>query len=1041
MLRDQEIRWNPFFARTEQSTWRMPGRHFLDLAFGVLVILITSCGGTGGGGSSPQTTPNPVPTISSLSPTSATADGPTFTLTVTGTNFLTTSVVNLNGTAEATSFVSSTQITAVIPAIAISSAGTTTVTVTNPSPGGGTSLSANFVVSSPQGSLSVTIMGLPGGAIASVTVTGPNSYSTQLTSSQTLQVTVGAYTVTGNQVGVGSSNYFPSLAFQAVTVSSLNTTSVTVDYSTIIPNTTKVLDSAGMSSLTVSPDGSTITLSTSSPVATSLAAGNVLASVPTSAAPNGLLVKILSVSTSGQTVTASVQQATLEDAIQQATFNFSETLGPGNTTSDVRSNIKLSPRLLVDRLRPKNFAAGAGACAGNSNTIQLPFNVPLAGGGTASLALSGEDDFCPSFNFQLQISSFQLVSMSATVTAGIHTSIGLLDNVQGSFNSTQNLTTFAANPTVVLIGGVPIKIQPTLTPFIGLSGSTAASAYTGLTTDSTLTIGVSYANGAWSPVDTALSPVSVSSATSVDGQLSLKAFAGLQAGVVLDGFVTPNLSGDGYLQFSSSLTGNPCWTLDAGLEANVGINVTILGKSLVNYSSPALNLYSNPVLQATTTCFAPTLRSVTPNMALVMSPQLTVALTGSNFVPDSTANFNGQPLVTTFLDPTDLTAIIPASNLAVDGPFPVTVSSPDNPGGTSDPVTFMVGSVTVSVSPSSAAVKVGTSQQFTATVKGTSDTMVIWSVNGVIGGNSTPGTITQEGVYTAPSNVPIPATVVITATSQASQSVSASASVTITALTYNFVSLDDPNSRDTGAVGINDSGQIVGAADAGAFLYSGGIFSFFSYPGPAEFTNPTGINGSGQIVGWNAVIGAPPSGFLYSGGTFSSIDYPGALTTGAEGINDSGQIVGYYRFNVADPGQGFLYSSGSFSTIDFPGAFSTMAYGISDNGQIVGSYHTTAAGFDHGFLYSGGSFSSIDFPGALDTTADGINNNGQIVGSYLIGSTYHGYTYNSGGSFISIDYPGAKYTNAVGINDSGQIVGYYGDQNSNEHGFIATPNQ
>jgi len=102
----------------------------------------------GGGMSNPQTFTvlNPMPTITSLSPTSAVAGGPGFTLTVTGTNFVRSSVVQWNGAARATTYVSPTQLTAVIPMTDLVTAGTARVTVFNPPPGGGTSNSVNLVV-------------------------------------------------------------------------------------------------------------------------------------------------------------------------------------------------------------------------------------------------------------------------------------------------------------------------------------------------------------------------------------------------------------------------------------------------------------------------------------------------------------------------------------------------------------------------------------------------------------------------------------------------------------------------------------------------------------------------------------------------------------------------------------------------------------------------------------------------------------------------------------------------------------------------------
>ena len=95
----------------------------------------------------PTPQPNPVPVLSGISPASATAGGSGFTLTVTGSNFLATSKVRWNGADRATTCVSSTQLTASIPAPDIASAGTGTVTVFSAAPGGGTSGARTFTIS------------------------------------------------------------------------------------------------------------------------------------------------------------------------------------------------------------------------------------------------------------------------------------------------------------------------------------------------------------------------------------------------------------------------------------------------------------------------------------------------------------------------------------------------------------------------------------------------------------------------------------------------------------------------------------------------------------------------------------------------------------------------------------------------------------------------------------------------------------------------------------------------------------------------------
>ena len=89
---------------------------------------------------------NPKPAITSLVPPSATHGSAGFTLTVNGTGFIGSSVVDWNGSPRATTYVSSIEVTATINAADIAKAGTFKVTVTNPAPGGGASAAKTFTV-------------------------------------------------------------------------------------------------------------------------------------------------------------------------------------------------------------------------------------------------------------------------------------------------------------------------------------------------------------------------------------------------------------------------------------------------------------------------------------------------------------------------------------------------------------------------------------------------------------------------------------------------------------------------------------------------------------------------------------------------------------------------------------------------------------------------------------------------------------------------------------------------------------------------------
>ena len=104
-------------------------------------LLVTLTALTLACGYSSKTTPpvaGSVPTIAALNPASMTAGSSAFTLTVNGTNFGSQAVVNWNGAARATSFVSGNQVTAAIAAADVATAGSAAVTVTNPgTPGTG----------------------------------------------------------------------------------------------------------------------------------------------------------------------------------------------------------------------------------------------------------------------------------------------------------------------------------------------------------------------------------------------------------------------------------------------------------------------------------------------------------------------------------------------------------------------------------------------------------------------------------------------------------------------------------------------------------------------------------------------------------------------------------------------------------------------------------------------------------------------------------------------------------------------------------------
>jgi hypothetical protein len=176
------VRWNgnprpTTFVSSTQLTAAIPASDIATAGTANVTVFNPAPGG-GESGAVTFTINNPAPTISSISPATTVAGSGGFTLTITGTNFVTNSVVRWNGSPRATTFVSSTQLTAAIPASDIATAGTANVTVFNPAPGGGTSNTAIFTIQASNPAPTISSIS-PATAVAgsdnfTLTITGTN---------------------------------------------------------------------------------------------------------------------------------------------------------------------------------------------------------------------------------------------------------------------------------------------------------------------------------------------------------------------------------------------------------------------------------------------------------------------------------------------------------------------------------------------------------------------------------------------------------------------------------------------------------------------------------------------------------------------------------------------------------------------------------------------------------------------------------------------------------------------------------------------------
>ena len=151
-----------------------------------------------------------------------------------------------------------------------------------------------------------------------------------------------------------------------------------------------------------------------------------------------------------------------------------------------------------------------------------------------------------------------------------------------------------------------------------------------------------------------------------------------------------------------------------------------------------------------------------------------VSILGKGFggAGQNTVAFNGAGAPVTQSSSNRIVTTVPAG--ATTGP--ITVTTPL--GSAISPRPFRIVGV-LAVTPLTATLGPGATQQFVANESGVETTNVLWSVDGVVGGEAGVGTISSQGLYVAPAAIPSPRTAAVTATSRDDASVAASAVVTL----------------------------------------------------------------------------------------------------------------------------------------------------------------------------------------------------------------------------------------------------------------------
>lgn len=598
---------------------------------------------------------NPIPTITSLSPSSIYEDSPATTVTINGSGFLSTSVAYLNNqNALTTTYVSATQIKAQIPASYLVQPTTDYLSVTNPAPGGGMSGSSNINVIGLEPTVSSVspnymVAGSASGPIivygsnfqsgSKVTWNGTTISTTYISSSQLQAQPTTAQLSTAGIIELAVSNPAPG---------SLSTPTI---FNVTYPATVTILDLPA-NDMVWDPFAQLI-----------------YASIPSSYGVNGNSIAVINPTTGAVTA-----------------FHFA---GSEPTKLALSADAKylyvgLNGEGSVQRLALPNFTLDINIPLGTPTSgLQVANDIEVSPGSSHTIAVAvGPTGCCGSSALEFFTDMTKLAS-SVTSTGFSQTAFASATLLYGYDNGTVSKVTVSSTGGTLgtqwsgLVYGEAIDYASSL---IYGGGGQVFNPTTGLL-EGTFDTGTSgCCNGGTNQLlpDATISRALVVGTTPFFGSLGITSYnltqftpVGVTSLNELSGNPTP-----AFIQWGSNglafILQSPC------CYPNQTSQVVLV-------QSPTMMLTATKTSSPTPT--ASTLSTATTKHG---SWNFTVNVSGTGFVHGSQITWNGKSRTTKYLSPTQLKLYVPWSDVAAVGTANVVVHNHTPGGGTSTALTFKV---------------------------------------------------------------------------------------------------------------------------------------------------------------------------------------------------------------------------------------------------------------------------------------------------------------------------------------------------------------
>ncbi len=632
---------------------------------------------------------NPVPTLTSINPTAVIAGSSAFALTVNGTNFNNTSVVQWNGAARTTTFVSATQLTAAITAADILGAGTANVTVINPAPGGGTTSALSFTINNPAptltsidpapviaGSAGFTLVlnGTGFNASSVVQVGGVNRATTFVNNTRLSSAITAAEIANAGSLQLAIFNPLPGGGTSNKLVLGINNPVPTI---TSLNPTATPTGSAGFA----------LTVNGTNFVSTSKVRWNGADRTTTFVSATQLTAAI-----------------TADDVKNGGSANISvNNPAPGGGTSDAVSFAINNPAPTVTSLAPNSIASGSSAFALTVNgTGFVPNSVVRWNGSDRTTTFVSATQVTAALT-AADVASAGTAKVRVFNPAPIGGLSGELDFTILQTNPVPTLTSITPNE--VLVGGAQFMLTITGTNFVGTSvvrfnGNDRTTTFVSATElKATITAAdiasVGTANlTVFTPAPgggtTSAAVLTIKTAPPVVGGNAILAGTGNLMLMITGAGFTPQtvIRVNGKDRATQFISATELKVMLLPEDVAVGGILKLKAFTPGGGESAEIQLViNNP---------APTITTLDPPSTFNTLPAFTLTVNGTGFVgPNgSIVRWNGADRATTFVSGTKLTAQISAADIADVGTGVVTVFNPMPGGGTSNAANFVIEKLT-----------------------------------------------------------------------------------------------------------------------------------------------------------------------------------------------------------------------------------------------------------------------------------------------------------------------------------------------------------